>query len=363
MDRSARLEGRELEQIHATPEKQSAPRGGWMVLVIILASAGVMFARANRPGVILIEGYPLVVAEPAKLDFGEHWEGSKFEWIVPILNGSDQTVVIGRIETSCGCVSSQAKNIQVLPRQTFPVRLEVTPTFRNGNADSSSEHLVDLKLFGPNDKRLLLNTQLTGRTKRLADAERPTVRFTSALVRGRSTTSEPLRLTPRVSLHSITASETNRVQASITQIESSYFLSVTLKPDTAGPLSHELVLDGLDVEGKKVGSMQISIREYVSDTIEAVPGWHHHGTVTLGSEFDTVVTLRNHADQPVRNVEWEIASPARITNVEQDGTGVTIRVQVSKIGANEVTLSGLAVTGSGDRVRVRSTLGWYAIQP
>ena len=64
---------------------------------------------------------PPLTATPARLDLGRVSEGALAEGTFRLVNPTDATVRIARIETSCGCTSVTRLDSTRLPRARSPI--------------------------------------------------------------------------------------------------------------------------------------------------------------------------------------------------------------------------------------------------
>jgi len=115
-----------MDTVQPTIQPAASFRRGWAIFVFLLAGLSIAFLRVHKVADAREAGLPLVVADTAKLDFGEGSPGEVFEWPVPITNRTDSEVVVFRVETSCGCTVIEPSSFAILQGQTVELRIQIT---------------------------------------------------------------------------------------------------------------------------------------------------------------------------------------------------------------------------------------------
>ena len=106
-------------------EVKAAPRVGWAVFVVLLALLGTGFASVHRVKEARAQGYPLVVTDPTKLDFGDRKAGEKFVWTVTVHNRTEQTVSVDKLRASCDCLSASTNTLSLPPKSVADIMMTI----------------------------------------------------------------------------------------------------------------------------------------------------------------------------------------------------------------------------------------------
>jgi hypothetical protein len=105
-------------------ETKALPKAGWAVFAVLMALLAWAFFSVHNVKDTKLQGYPLVVADPSKLNFGERKAGERFEWKLTIRNRTDKPLALARFQTSCDCTSVSPPSISVAPSSS----VEITAT-------------------------------------------------------------------------------------------------------------------------------------------------------------------------------------------------------------------------------------------
>ena len=274
-------------------EPIAVPRGGWALFAILLAGLGVLFVRANHVHVVKFEGYPLVVADPKQLDFGERTEGDEFKWTFTILNRSHSAIRINRFWTSCDCTTVEPDQITIGPGKRAELTATIKPRAQSNEA--VSQQIVVLKGLNGDTSQPVFVAQMRGRVKQLFDLDPSSPTFVDPVVRGIESPTLHIKATPTVEKGSVRVEADSEISARVSRSDTGYDIFLRLKPKQSGPWSGSFHLVVENRAGVVVGKQVVAIAADVIDRVHAEPSTFNFGVMAVGSVVERSISFKSAA--------------------------------------------------------------------
>jgi hypothetical protein len=136
-----------VDERTAKTEAVPSTQGGWGLFAVLVALLGVLFLRVHGTAEVRVVGLPLVMADPAKLDFGERADGETFAWAMAIRNRSAEPVHVRAFRASCDCVQVEPGQLTIAPRQSAEISLQIRARSRSP-ATSPGYQVVQIEGYG-----------------------------------------------------------------------------------------------------------------------------------------------------------------------------------------------------------------------
>lgn len=350
-----------MERTVPTTETPAVPQHRWALFVAALSVAGLGFVQIHRVTEPKPEGYPLVVADPSKLDFGERWEGETFTWTVPVRNTTDRAVWVEEFQVSCGCMSVEPRQVLLTAGETRDVTLRITPTIprETNRATTSTTQVISLFAYGADKKLELLRAHLRGRPATLLTLAPSQFLFERPPVRGETARAVPLTLLPHGDCREIRIDCDPDVRATVRRKDPDYEIAVVIEPKQSGAWSKAVRVSLIDGRGQTIGTRSIAVAPTVVEPVVVKPNHHHFGTVPAGSSADLTIVLSSYTGRPyvVRRVE---PSGADITVVRKESPAeYQINWTPSGEGEREASVKFHIQESTGDRFVARIGLAAY----
>ena len=347
-------------------ENRQLPRAGWAVFVVLLGVIGYGFASVNHVKQTKLNGYPLVVADPSKLDFGERWEGEKFQWTVPIRNRTGAPIRLAKLTTSCGCTTPPAVEMLISPGETVDIPLRIEIPFLRSSVGTNRLRRVSLQDEDIGGRPRLLRTYLTGTITPFIHVHPGRISFDGPLVRGELATSERLRLSPATAIQELRVEPLPGVKPLLARLSGGdYLLAIRLRPNRPGNLDFDLNLTGIGPTGEAVGRSRLKVTTAVYDRVYAEPSEHHFGVVNSGETRTATISIVTKLPKTLRVVGWETFDP-RVAISQIAAPVGAWRYRVSFLcdaaGEQQALIKFRTVLGEAEEIDVRAVVRAYGVR-
>jgi hypothetical protein len=260
-------------------ETKALPKAGWAVFAVLMALIAWAFFSVHKVKDTKLQGYPLVVADPSKLDFGERWEGETFTWTVPIRNPTDRQFEIARFWSSCGCLAVTPAELSLPPRGSSTLSLTIQPELKQAPGAQARRQAVEVKGLSSSGVSVF-GAHVEGTIRSLGTFEPRAALLPGDCVRGRSTVTNTVTFTPSVAVSGLTVDPSSTISAMVSPNAKGFAIAFRVLVASSGPYEASVRIAAKDNLDRTVGWTSIEITGSVSEPTVASPGTHHFGTIT-----------------------------------------------------------------------------------
>jgi len=350
-----------MDTVQPTIEPAASTRRGWAVFAILMAVLGVLFVRANYVKEMRVEGYPLVVADPSKLDFGERWEGETFTWSVPIKNTRAGPVCVREVQTSCGCVVVENRQICIEPGRMENLLFRVNASESKGSKSSRGFFSVEVTAYAVDRSEILLRTSLRGVSKQIARVQPHVAVLKGNGIRSERTDVEDIRIEPLIELSDLKILSTIGVEAIIERHADCYLLKSNAVPKSTGTWNGEINLVAVSNAGETVGTIRIPLEGTVRERIVADPETVDFGVIRRGELRRSEVNLRSANGTVLTILKCGAEGPQDMRCHKTDAASIDVEVQPTVKGPGRGNIVVEATDSTNTQCRLRIAVRWHVI--
>ena len=350
-------------------------RGGWrpvlaflMCIAVALSLAGTRRASIGELG---------LTVDPECLDFGEGWEGEILTHSLPLKNGSNDTIEIVDVRTSCACVVAEPRVFSIGPGATEHLRLEIDLTSRSRERAKQPYWDIrqDIVVVTRNAPPKACHWRLHGRVRRSWIVSPNCVRLGNQLARGSQIPKASFRIQCYEPCGELSAScSSGKIEAAISVLndeERVFLVTVTVSEhasSVAGVIDEVVTVTGAKADAACSSPLRVRVLGTVVEDVKLSPEFVHFGPKALGDTAVAEVTISSRSGKSVSVESVEIPDDTVAVHrapVSPAGT-VTFRLvqRVVRPGEQSSIVRFAAKTaGSKEVVDATLRLAWYTYLP
>ncbi len=308
-------------------QSTATPRLGWkavawrlcakygfpLVLLVAACAFAMWFGSYSRRSGPANAGLTI---DPAHLDFGSAWQGSRVAMTLPVKNPTSSRVDVRNVQLSCGCTLVKPHAFTIEPGETRQLNVEI-----NLDAWPKEDRNLDRRRFQaaitpefPETRDRQLGWVINGVVTKLVKVSLPTTALPDNLVIGHPFSPLTATATYAVPLENLTV-ECDPPKAVVTVHGGPEVFHLQIAPNAdlpVGPIQFDVALQP-HRKGEILPTTKLQLHGVIHDLVEPTPPNVTFGAVPVGSARSQTIILSSR-----NNTEFFVES----WHANDDGTGV-----------------------------------------